>query len=245
VKLAAVKDKLEKVATRIVSQLSTVEEGGRLYDVDARLRPEGKSAPLVVDRKAYLTYLSHRASLWERQSLTRLRFIAGDENLAKKVLADVEAFVYESSLPKNWVEDIVAMRKKTETRSKISGVDFVDVKLSSGGMVDVEFLAQMLQLKFGATERSMRNLSTMSAIRSSSVSIPKGELVDAYQLYRRIETLLRIAFEERGNILPEKEKLDLLTKLFGFSDGRELRGHVLSTLKSTRQTFLKTAEQLA
>jgi glutamate-ammonia-ligase adenylyltransferase len=243
-KSAATKAKLEKVATRFVQRLSSPGDGGKLYDVDARLRPEGKSAPLVVERKAFLAYLKSRASLWERQSLTRLRFVAGDEKRGAGVVNAVHAFVYESPLPKGWAQEIVAMRKKTETRSKVSGSNLLDVKLSAGGMVDIEFLAQMMQLKFGTKEKALRGLATVEAIRNAPLAIPKDELVDAYMLYRNIETHLRIVLEERGTVVPEGEKLELLAKLLGFSDGQTLHRHLLLTMKNIRQIFLKSAEQL-
>lgn len=244
-KSAATKAKLEKAATRMVQRCSSPSDGGRLYDIDARLRPEGKNAPLVVDRKAYLAYLQSRASLWERQSLTRLRFVAGDATLGADVLRDVHAFVYESPLPKHWAEEIVAMRKKTETRSKVSGSDFLDVKLSAGGMVDIEFLAQMMQLKFGAQDKSLRNLPTLYAIRRAPLAVPKDRIEEAYTLFRRIETLLRIAFEDRGTVVPEGERLELLAKFLAFPDGRALHRHLLTSMKNVRQIFLTSAEQLA
>jgi glutamate-ammonia-ligase adenylyltransferase len=243
-KSAATKAKLEKVAARFVQRLSSPSDGGKLYDVDARLRPEGKSAPLVVERKAFLAYLKSRASLWERQSLTRLRFVAGDEKLGAEVGGAVQAFVYDSPLPQKWAQEIVAMRKKTETRSKVSGSSLLDVKLSAGGMVDVEFLAQMIQLKCGAQEKPLRHLPTLEAIRLAPLAIPKKQIAEAYTLFRRIETYLRIALEERGAVVPEGDKLELLANLLGISDGRTLHRNLLSAMKSTRQILLSVAEQL-
>ena len=248
-KAAITQGKLEKIATTLVKRLSAVSEGGKLYDVDARLRPEGRSAPLVVDRKAYLAYLSSRASLWERQSLTRLRFVAGDGQLGCEALNHIAKFVYESPLPKNWVDDIVKMRRKTETRSRVSGSGFLDIKLSPGGMVDIEFLAQMMQLRCGVAMTVLRHMSTASALKQSLSCVRTNEhtdeLISAYLLYRRIETLLRVTLEERGTILPEGDKLDLLAKCLDGSSGQEFRSKVNLIMTNVRQMFLRISNQLS
>jgi glutamate-ammonia-ligase adenylyltransferase len=246
-KSVAVRNKLEQVATRVVQQLSAMSERGKLYDVDARLRPEGRNAPLVVDRRAYLAYLKSRASLWERQSLTRLRFVAGDKKLGAAVVKDVHAFVFESSLPGNWVQDIVAMRKRMEKRSRVSGSELIDLKLSPGGMVDVEFLAQMLQLRYGGSRADLRHARTCDVLRafSSLLTVEQAEaLMQTYQWYRKLETLLRITLEERGSILPAREKLELLAKLLQFPDSDGLHHHLRLSMNNVRQHFQTTTEHL-
>ena len=238
-KNAAEQDKLERMARGILQRMSIVSEHGKLYDVDARLRPEGKSAPLVVDRKAYADYLYKRASLWERQSLTRLRFVAGDELLGKSVQGMVDAFVFVSPLPSNWIADIVAMRKKTETRSRASGSDVVDIKLGPGGMVDIEFLAQMLQLQKGVSNPGVRHLQTCEVISTllANQASHAARLVASYRLYRKLETLFRLTLEERGSLLPEGEKLDTLERCSEESKPGNLLQHVRFTMRTVRALF--------
>ncbi len=243
------KNKAEKIATHIVQRLSSVGGPGKLYDVDARLRPEGRSAPLVVERRAYRRYLASRASLWERQSLTRLRFVAGDENLGAAVVKDVQAFVFESPLPQHWVQDIVVMRKRMEKRSKVRGSELLDLKLSAGGMVDVEFLAQMLQLRYGGNRAELRHGRTCDVLRSFSSFLKLDheieELIAAYRLLRSVETLVRITLEERGTVLPDGEKLDVLAKLLQFPQGETFRRHLRTLMKKVHQMFLTRADRLA
>ncbi|MBX2991462.1 MAG: hypothetical protein KF749_09850 [Bacteroidetes bacterium] len=243
----AAKDKLERMSTGMVNRLSVVSAEGKLYDVDARLRPEGRSAPLVVEREAYLAYLNNRASLWERQSLTRLRCVAGDEELGKEILRDVEKYVFESPLPFAWVEETIGMRKKTESRSLVHDSAFLDIKLGAGGMVDIEFLAQAIQLKYGGASGTIRHLSTTETLEYAS-PLPKieaEELVSAYSFYRRVETQLRITLEERGNILPEDEQLDVLARGLGFPSGADLHMRLVDMMKSVRKMFLSTMKQLS
>ncbi len=89
----------ERRAARIVAALSSVGPEGRLYETDLRLRPEGRSAPLVVDAAHYKEYFEKRASLWERQMLTRLRFVCGERRLGERVLDMISGYVFNSPLP--------------------------------------------------------------------------------------------------------------------------------------------------
>ncbi len=242
------KHKLEKIAMSLVQQLSRVSEEGKLYDVDARLRPEGRNAPLVVDRQAYLNYLARRASLWERQSLTRLRFVAGNRTLGRRVMEDVGAFVYHSSFPAGWAETIVDMRRKTETRSR-AGADLLDFKLGPGGMVDIEFLAQMMQLKYGGSRPEVRHADTATALgltldRKADTGTV-DYLIDSYLFYRTLETHIRITLEERGTILPEGEKLEILATCVEGSQGATLKQHVSDTMRNVREAFLAISQQFS
>lgn len=242
-------DKLEKLASSMIQRLSGLGDGGQLYDVDARLRPEGRNAPLVVDKRAYEMYLKERASLWERQSLTRLRFICGDEALAKNVANTVASHVYETPLPPSWTDEIVAMRRKMETRSHTRSSDFYDVKLGSGGMVDVEFMAQMVQLKFGGQAPSFRFMPTADVLDIAPPAvISRGQCVflrQAYELYRRVELMMRLTLEERTTVLPTGEKLELLARVLGMTRGEELRATLAESMKSVRSHLLQTAKTLS
>lgn len=240
---------LEKIATGMIQELSRVGEMGRLYDVDARLRPEGRSAPMVVDRKAYATYLRTRASLWERQSLTRLRFVCGNEDLGAEVQTDVESFVYDAPLPAGWADAIVAMRRKMETRSHTRSSEFIDVKLGAGGMVDVEFSAQMIQLKHGAFNLTLRHLPAIEVFASAPSELMAEDawssLVSGYQLYRRTELMMRLVLEERTTIVPEGVKRELLARTLGIATGEELHNRLVLSMTTVRSQFLQIAKALS
>jgi glutamate-ammonia-ligase adenylyltransferase len=242
-------DRYEKIASGIIQRLSSGGSGGKLYDVDARLRPEGRSAPLVVDKKMYATYLHERASLWERQSLTRMRFVCGDASLAEGVASAVTSFVYETPLRVAWTDEIVAMRRKVETRSHTRPSDFFDVKLGSGGMVDIEFIAQMIQLKFGATIPALRFLPTTDVLEIAPSAVLSSErasfLKHTYGLYRRIELMMRLSLEDRSTILPMGDKLELLSGILGVSTSAELRTTVSENMKDVRSLFLQIAKVLS
>ena len=235
----------EQSAARILGGITASASGERLYEADVRLRPEGKSAPLVVEAASYAKYLATRASLWERQSLTRLRFVAGDRVVGGYVSALVSSWVYETPLPPGWGESIVAMRRAMETRGKTRREIFIDLKHGPGGMADVEFIVQMLQLKFGGRRPEIRGGKVGAILRQAW--LPPGMpgesafLASAYAMYRRLELLIRIGLEERRNVLPQGEKLQRLARLYDGSSGPALQSRVGATMKRVRQEFLEIA----
>ena len=246
---AAVKARLETMAQQIVGSLQRITDRGKLYDVDARLRPEGKSAPLVMDAGAYLKYLQQRASLWERQSLTRLRCVCGRQDLAGRIMEGVSKLVYDAPLPRGWPQAIVKMRMAMETRSRSRARDFLDFKLGAGGMVDVEFAAQMLQLRCGANEKGIRGKRTREVLTAAPRNLMSGvdseSLIGAYQFYRELEKLLRLTLEEKGTILPGQDGLALLAKCLNDSGPEQMRERVLSTMRKVRGQFLEVAKNLS
>jgi len=130
--------------------------------------------------------------------------VTGDRDLAEKVAVTVEEFVYRSPLPPRWVEEIVAMRRKMETRSHIRAADFIDLKLGPGGMVDIEFILQLIQLH-GRRPRpgspgvlALLSQGDLSPLRTEE----SRELLHTYTWHRRLETQMRLTLDEGGSILP-------------------------------------------
>jgi [glutamine synthetase] adenylyltransferase / [glutamine synthetase]-adenylyl-L-tyrosine phosphorylase len=235
------KSRVENCAGSIMRRLSSVSGAGRLYSVDARLRPEGRNAPLVITPGAYEKYLSERSSLWERQSLTRLRYVAGGEKLAKDLSRLAAGFVYRRPLPAGWVAEISGMRKRMESRSRFHADQAIDLKVGAGGMVDIEFIAQMIQLKTGSRLRSIRARKTADVLAEAPENLIRSEESDmlrsAYRKYREVEKLLRVTLEETGSMLPDGSKLTTLARCLGMGHGEELKSEIRNEMKRTRKLF--------
>jgi glutamate-ammonia-ligase adenylyltransferase len=186
--------------------------------------------------------------LWERQSLTRLRWIGGDEELGNAVLSDVREHVFHSPLPAGWVTTTVDMRKKMESRTRTRGEAIVDIKLGAGAMVDIEFLVQMLQLA-GAVPAEVRGRDVFTVLRASSAPLvtehERDRLIEAYALYRRLELHIRITLGEHGSILPVQERLDTLARCTVRSTGAELSTRIQSMMTGVRALFLEIAERIS
>jgi [glutamine synthetase] adenylyltransferase / [glutamine synthetase]-adenylyl-L-tyrosine phosphorylase len=236
----------EKKATKIVAALSEVGPEGRLYETDLRLRPEGRNAPLVVDVGRYGEYLATRASLWERQMLTRLRFVCGDARLGERVMQLVHHALFSTPLPPGWVQSIVDMRRKMETRSRTRGSEIVDVKLGPGGMADVEFIAQMWILAKHAPPPADGTIGgiLLTAVPGFLTERESVLMAEAYALYRRLELLMRVTLNERASILPEGPRIETLARRHGMADGQKLLAHVSATMKEVRKVFLAASGRL-
>jgi glutamate-ammonia-ligase adenylyltransferase len=177
--------------------------------------------------------------------LTRLRFVAGERFLGEYVSALVSSWVYDAPLPAGWGEKIVAMRRAMETRTRAHRIHSIDLKLGPGGMADVEFIVQMIQLGYGGSRPEIRGRKVGALLTQGW--FPPGFpgdpafLASAYAMYRRLEILLRIGLEERGWVLPEGEKLRRLALLYDGSPGASLESRLISTMKRVREEFLEIA----
>jgi len=136
-----------------------------------------------------------------------------------------------------------------ESRSRFRGEAPIDIKVGEGGMVDIEFIAQMIQLRFVSDplgERSRRTVDVLSEAPPTILSADEVlELSGAYRFYRQVEMYLRIALEESGSLLPEGHKLDTLARCLGRPQGEELKGEIQGVMKRTRQKFLSVSRRLA
>jgi [glutamine synthetase] adenylyltransferase / [glutamine synthetase]-adenylyl-L-tyrosine phosphorylase len=210
----------DKVAREFIRRCARVVEPHSSFEIDMRLRPEGKSGPLAVSVDAYKHYLDKRASLWERQSLVRARVVDGPDRMKSQVMDILEEYVYKKALTAGWVDEIREMRFRTESRSRINRHDFINVKTGPGGIMDIEFLVQAAQLSYGKDKPSMRSTSTRDALnRLRDLEIYEEEaleiLENAYDLYRNVEYFNRIYAEDPSHLIPDsaEEQNNLMNML--------------------------------
>ena len=135
---------------------------GVRYEMDARLRPEGRTGQLVLDLDSYRAYYVHSAATWERQMLVKARFAAGDEQLGREFAALAESVVYGSAWSGDQQAEVQAMKRRIETERLH---DPYDLKLGPGGLSDIEWTVQMLQLRHGPRRARLRLPNTLEALR--------------------------------------------------------------------------------
>jgi glutamate-ammonia-ligase adenylyltransferase len=196
---------VEEFARRFNASFSVA--GDQLYHVDMRLRPEGHNAPLGVEMEYFRTYLQQRASLWERQSLVKARIICESGGLADKLAAILEEATYRTSLPKQWVREIRRMRLKVERERSKGNLVGEDLKVGRGGLADVEFAVQTLQLKFGKSHSAVRERNTFEAIQAlQKAAVLSREdarvLLSNVEFLRAFETIVRMNSERNEFVLP-------------------------------------------
>jgi glutamate-ammonia-ligase adenylyltransferase len=202
-----------RVGTKLASALmsacmeSTIE--GSIWEVDPALRPEGKSGALVRTLESHVGYYQRWAQTWEFQALLKARAAAGDKELGERYVAAVSEFVWEAAGRDHFVEDVQEMRRKVE-RSISGRKSARDLKLAPGGLRDVEFSVQLLQLVHGRSDGRLRSASTLTALDALASygyvgRSDAGGMASAYRFLRTLEHRIQIHRLRRTHVLPESE----------------------------------------
>jgi glutamate-ammonia-ligase adenylyltransferase len=202
-----------KLAQRLITVLQVTTREGIVYRIDTRLRPSGHSGPLVSSLESFRGYHETSARLWERQALIKARPVAGTPVLQERVSAIVAAFVYRASLTAEDVREIRRLRRRMERELAKESHERVNIKTGRGGLVDVEFLTQLLQLHYGAREPRARIGNTLGALEAlAQIGVLPAEdhalLADGYRFLRRVENSLRLAYDRPVEDL-DKARMEL------------------------------------
>jgi glutamate-ammonia-ligase adenylyltransferase len=205
----------------IVEILESVTEEGYVFRVDLRLRPEGRSGALVLSVDGYRQYFANRAELWERQALIKARAAAGDPAVAARFFEAVRPFVYRPGLDPAIVSQVREMKAQIDRALRGKDAPHRNVKLGRGGIREVEFLVQALQLLYGGDDAWLRERNSLRAIfrLTERGYLPPAlgrELGDALVHLRTVEHRLQILHEFQTHTLPEEPRaLGLLARRMG------------------------------
>jgi glutamate-ammonia-ligase adenylyltransferase len=234
---------------RIIKAASLLGPMGRLYHVDMRLRPTGKSGSLVIPLDQFRRYYEDAsAQLWERQALTRARVVHGDAEFGAEVMAAVDRAVHGIPWRPELAEEIVRMRERVEA----SGSDR-DLKRGFGGISDVEFLVQLFRIKYGQSLAALGTTNiweSLEALGRADLLTPqeKATLKTCYDFLREVEACLRIVHNRSLDELPEgPQDLERLARRMGCEahDGTGAGERFLAELdrhvEQTRELFLRLA----
>jgi glutamate-ammonia-ligase adenylyltransferase len=186
-----------RVAQRALSVLQTATREGIAYRIDTRLRPSGNQGPLVSSLEAFARYHEESAQVWERQALIRARVLSAPAELQERVAGVLERFVYGRGLRADETDEIARMRDRIEHERSPADAAAIAIKTGRGGLVDVEFVVQMLQLRHGGGDPRLRVravLPSLEALEGAGV-LSAGEgraLREGYVFLRRLESRLRL-----------------------------------------------------
>ncbi|MEV4340461.1 bifunctional [glutamine synthetase] adenylyltransferase/[glutamine synthetase]-adenylyl-L-tyrosine phosphorylase [Streptomyces sp. NPDC049590] len=200
-------------ATRLASHLmricseTTVE--GSIWPVDANLRPEGRNGPLVRTLSSHVAYYQRWAKTWEFQALLKARPVAGDPGLGQAYLDALHPLVWQAAERENFVPDVQKMRRRVVENIPAAEVDR-ELKLGPGGLRDVEFAVQLLQLVHGRTDPSLRSGTTLDALQALAAGGYVGRedaarLDEAYRFLRSLEHRIQLYRLRRTHLVPEAE----------------------------------------
>ncbi len=211
-----------RVGGEVVRFLSDHTSLGLAYRVDMRLRPEGDQGPLARSLPATLGYYQTSGRTWERQALIKCRPIAGDVDLGLDFVQAITPFVYRRYLGGAEIGEIKAMKRRIEQRTVSAGTAGVEVKTGHGGIRDVEFVVQFLQLLHGGEYPEVRHANTLVALsRLEEVGCltaeERGIMVDTYRFLRRVEHRLQTMFDRQTHQMPrDREEQRTLAIRLGY-----------------------------
>ena len=205
-----------RVTTEVVRLLTTHTDRGQAYRVDLRLRPEGHRGPLARSLASTLSYYDTLGRTWERQALIKVRPVAGNTRLGEEFLKAIEPFVYRKYLSVAEINEIKALKRRIEHKSIRSGESDTEVKTGHGGIRDVEFTIQFLQLLNGGDLPELRQRNTLKALlaleKVGCLTDTEYRLLDdTYRFLRKAEHRLQLMFDLQTHRLPDRP--DELRKL--------------------------------
>ncbi|MDE1903327.1 MAG: bifunctional [glutamine synthetase] adenylyltransferase/[glutamine synthetase]-adenylyl-L-tyrosine phosphorylase [Alphaproteobacteria bacterium] len=188
-----------RLSQRFINALTAATAEGRLYDVDMRLRPSGTAGPVATSLQAFRRYHRELAWTWEQMALTRARPVVGDGAFVAHVMAEIRSVLVRPRSTPELANEVVAMRRRiADTHRNPSAFD---VKHRPGGLIDIEFIAQFLQLRDAAQTPQILHANTRSALTALVVAgaLTHGDceiLIHALTLWRNVQGLLKLTVRE-------------------------------------------------
>ncbi|MCX5512098.1 bifunctional glutamine-synthetase adenylyltransferase/deadenyltransferase [Kaistia algarum] len=230
-----------RLTQRLIAAISAPTAEGSLYAVDFRLRPSGNAGPLASRLDAFTAYQAKDAWTWEHMALTRARAIAGDRSLIVEVEAVIRSVLSAPRDPKKIARDVLDMRALLQTEKPAEGP--WDLKHAPGGLVDIEFVAQYLQLVHGAEHPEVLGVETEAVLAAASRAglLPASEaavLLPGLSLYQRLTQIIRLCVGGSFNVADAPRGLPaLLARAGELPDFATLDAHLRMTQEEVRAAF--------
>lgn len=215
-----------RAAERLLRLLGAHTAQGRAYEIDASLRPEGRDGPLVRTLEGYAGYYARWAEQWEFQALLKARPVGGDAELGQRFVEVITPHVWPDRLDGARVAEIQKMKAQVESSKAVRRHGAREVKLAPGGLRDIEFAVQLLQLVHGRHDTSLRRPGTLDALWALARGgyVDEGDAAlfgDAYRFLRTVEHRLQLARLRRTHAVPSEDaQRERLARTLGFRDDR-------------------------
>ena len=236
-----------EVAARIAVRLMAVCAHAA-WPVDAGLRPEGRNGPLVRTPASHVAYYRKWARTWEFQALIKARPVAGDVALGEQLLEELRPMVWTAADRGEVVDEVRAMRRRVESHLPKADAE-KEIKLGRGGLRDIEFAVQLLQLVHGRTDTTLRDPSTMDALAALTAGgyinrEDGGTLAEAYRFLRTVEHRLQLQRLRRTHRIPDDpEAVSWLARVMGHRTGEqflaEWRGYAREVRRLHEKLFYR------
>jgi [glutamine synthetase] adenylyltransferase / [glutamine synthetase]-adenylyl-L-tyrosine phosphorylase len=217
-------DDAERVARRLLTIMSEPTADGIVFRTDADLRPEGHAGALSRSLDGYGAWYDRWARPWEFQALIKARPVAGDPALAERFLALIEPHVWPEVLDPDAVREVRVLKARAEAEVQRRGLGDRELKRGRGGIRDVEFAVQLLQLVHGRADPRVRSATTLEALAQLAsggyIEVDDArQLHDAYAFLRTVEHRLQLREEQQTHTLPpDPAARTLLARVLGYRD---------------------------
>ncbi len=232
-----------RLGNKIIETFAISDPAGSLFRVDLRLRPEGSAGPLVRSLESMENYYAGFGEIWERLALIKARWICGDRELAYDFLRQLQPFIFPKSPTPDLLDDVAAIKARIERDIVGHEERERNVKLGAGGIREIEFVVQALQLLHAARHPFLQEPETLRTIRGlAELELLPNEdanrLETAYRFLRRVEHRLQIEEEQQTHTVPEEgEALEVLGQSLGFSKGSALLAELHRQMGRVRTIF--------
>lgn len=238
-----------QLGAKIIETFAAHDPAGALFRIDLRLRPEGTAGPLARSLASMENYYAGFGETWERLALIKARGIAGNRELAYEFLREHQPFIFPKSPTSDVLDEIGGIKRRIER--DIVGHEKIgrDVKLGAGGIREIEFVVQALQLLHGARHAFLQETSTLKTIPvlAELELLPRREarvLEEGYRFLRRVEHRLQIEAEQQTHTVPENgEALERLAQSLGFADAANFNATLQEQMKEIRAVFRRVISE--
>jgi glutamate-ammonia-ligase adenylyltransferase len=246
-----------RIARALVSLMEARDADGYVFRTDLRLRPDPSVTPPAVALPAAITYYESMGQNWERAAMIKARPVAGDLALGAAFLEAIRPFVWRRGLDFAAVADIHAMKRRidqhrggalTDATDPLARIAGHNVKLGEGGIREIEFLAQTLQLVWGGRDPGLRVPTTLGALSmlTRAGHVPRNaarELAAAYRFLRRVEHRLQMTADRQVHELPQRPaELARFATFMGYPDAAEFATELLRHLRQVREHYAEVFE---
>ena len=230
-----------RTARGLLKEIGAQTAEGRAWEIDARLRPEGENGQLARSLEGYERYYAERGQLWERQSLLKRRFIAGDADLGRRFLRLADEWCYQPEFSEAEVDEIRTMKRRIEAERLGSGSKARDVKLGAGGLSDIEFTVQLMQLQHGFGRTSISDNRTLPALAGLSEHnlLDIGDRATLDVGYRFCQRFRNARYHLSGlssDVFPDDEHEEhLLARRLGYPSTKDLEADYQEITEAVRE----------
>ena len=239
-----------RLGKKVLETFPTPHPEGSMFRVDLRLRPEGSAGPLARSLESMENYYAGFGETWERLALIKTRGIAGSRELAYEFLRQHQPFIYPKSTTPDLLDEIANIKRRIER--DLVGPDKLerDVKLGIGGIREIEFIVQALQLIHGAHHPFLQEPSMLKALRALRQLdlLPRDEVLTldkTYRFLRRVEHRLQIEAEQQIHTVPqEPEALQQLSRSLRFSSAEDFTAALRERMCAVRPIFRRIISEM-